>query len=311
MFRFSGTIDRRGFVVGVGIRIALLAGVALAAIVVVWGFLAATRCTVSACGFIPLFAAMIVAPLLGVLFLISLVGLIARRLRDMGVPAPLGLFVPLLLAGQDVYGFLPFLRPTSAFISLPLYLLEALALLAVLCVVPRREGRVSLRTLGWPAWIAVAIAFYVGGLALLRAFVSGPEAAASTYEILRWVHYAEIALIPALIVLPPLVAYALWPRAGQPLDLTPPVPAPSLPYFRLGLGALAVTAVCFVIAAPDIGFAALMYLFPLVLPNVVLYFLTLLTLYLLVRRPSGQRRRWASRWRWSSRAGAMRSTARP
>jgi hypothetical protein len=299
MFDFTGRWSRGRFIISIAISI-----VAFIALTVVFpfalvGFANATNCgsTGGACGAVGLLFSVIVKPLVFGLFFLSLIAPLAGRLRDIGVSPWLSLFVLLMVAADNA--FLQFSGAPWSFafsagvlnIEPPVYLLAALALMVVLAIVPPRDGRVSLRALGWPAVAMLAIAAPVAIAASYRIMWSLPGLVTTILPVVRVIQPVVLVGSYALFVLPFAAAFALWPRDGQDLDTTPVRDGPPIPFVRLALAALALAIVLVLSIGPN-GFGVMWLLMlpaamvPLVLPNAVLFFVVLLTIYLWVKRPS-------------------------
>lgn len=295
---FDRRWSRRRFIKSIVAAIVCYVSLTLAFPFALTAFAAATNCakTTGACGVVGLVFSSGVKPLVYGLFLFSLAGPLIGRLRDIGCSPWLSLFVLFLVVTDNaflVYGGAPGSFAFSAGvlqIDSPIFLLTALALMVVLSIVPARDGRVRLRTIGWPAWLALAIAVPVVFAAIYRLAWSFPGLLGTIVPLIRLVAPMIQVGIYALIVLPPAVAFALWPRAGEVVADAPSPPAgPRLPLVRMALAALALATMVTLIFGP-IG-AGLWWWFmlpaamvPMILPNALLFFAIILASYLWVRQ---------------------------
>ncbi len=298
MFRFSGTIDRKHFAIGIALRIGFFVAATVAFPFLMLPFAASFGCSPGTpsdgCGILGLVFAMAFKPLIFAIFLLSFPGILARRFRSIGLSPWLSLFVLLLIAADN--RVLTYLGTSWTFafstgvlsIRRPDFLLEALALLVVLCILPSREGRVRLQSLGWPAKLALVLAALTALLAGLRAIDSLPELTLVFMPVLvplwRVLFWSPVVLL----ALPPVALFALWPRAGERIDTTPRPPGRPLPIIPLVLVALGLTIAVLLVGSSQFGGpTSLIFMFvPLGLPNFALYFALVLALYLLIRRPS-------------------------
>src|SRR5262245_61897272 len=112
MFKFSGYLDRKRFLLASLIRIGLYIASVFAFPFFLRMLLTTMRCG-DACGVVGILAATAVKPLVFVLFVFSFVGISLRRARDTGIPAWIGLFIPMLFAAD--FTFLVFTATPWAF----------------------------------------------------------------------------------------------------------------------------------------------------------------------------------------------------
>jgi hypothetical protein len=298
---FRSRWSRKGFAISIAISIAAYVALTVVFPFALMAFATATNCgsVGGACGAVGLVFSMMFKPLVYGLLVLSLVPPLMGRLRDIGVSPWLSMFVLLLVVADNaflLYAGTPWSFGFSAgvlSIDLPVYLLVALALMVVLAIVPPREGRVSLRALGWPAWVTLAIAAPAGVAAIYRIMWSLPGTVSLFSPVLGPIRPVILAGSYALYVLPIAVGFALWPRDGQAVDLEVSVrQGPRLPLIHLALVALLLAVALVLSIGPNGGFDIMWMLMlpaamvPLVLPNAVLFFAVLLTIYLWVRRPS-------------------------
>lgn len=163
-------MGRRGYLIRIGLSVGLFVAAGLLFPVVAIPFLAVEGCwpdgARSNCtGLLSMILAAIYFPLVGIVFVISLVRPLMARLRDIGIN-PLYAFAVLALMLPD-YQFLMVGVGllTSVFLlggQRPDFVLEALALMVAIGCVPAREGRLILRNIGWPLWLAAALAALMG-----------------------------------------------------------------------------------------------------------------------------------------------------
>lgn len=298
---FRSRWSRKGFAISIAISIAAYIALTIAFPFALMAFATATNCgsVGGACGAVGLLFSMMYKPLVYGLFVLSLVPPLMGRLRDIGVSPWPSLFVLLLVVTDNaflLYAGTPWSFSFTAGvlnIDMPVYLLVALALMVVLAIIPPRDGRISLRALGWPAWVMLAIAAVVAVAAIYRIMWSLPGTVSLFSPVLGLIRPVILVGGYALYALPFAVGFALWPRDGQDVDMAPPTQeGPRLPLIQLALVAL-VQAIGLVLSiGPNGGFDIMWMLMlpaamvPLVLPNAVLFFAVLLTIYLWVKRPS-------------------------
>lgn len=97
MFKFDGFIDRRTFLRAAALRLGLFIASVLVFPFLLMGLASISACARvgGACGAVGLLGSMAFKPLAFVLLVFSFVGISMRRTRDVGMPGPLGLFIPL------------------------------------------------------------------------------------------------------------------------------------------------------------------------------------------------------------------------
>ncbi|WP_271894212.1 hypothetical protein [Candidatus Phyllobacterium onerii] len=146
MFTFTGYLNQRRFAYAAGLRIGLFVASILAFPFALYGlkFLTNCRSVDGTCGAVGLVGAMAFKPLVAYLFVLSFLGISLRRSRDAGLPAWIGLAIPLLLAA-DLNNLIVIGAPWSlAFsqgigTSWPRFAVQALACIFILCLLPSRE----------------------------------------------------------------------------------------------------------------------------------------------------------------------------
>lgn len=97
MFKFSGTISDRNFLVALAIRFLGLILTYIAFPFLVYGFALAIGCTQGACGILGIMAAIFIKPFIIGIFAFSLLGISVRRMRTLNIPAWAGLALPALV----------------------------------------------------------------------------------------------------------------------------------------------------------------------------------------------------------------------
>ena len=151
MFSFPGRTDRKRFLIGAVIRIALFVASVFAFPFILYGIALASNCgsVGGACGAVALIASGALKPLFFVAFVYSFIGLSIRRTRDAGLPAAVGLVVPLLIAADYRFGIFMGAHWSFAFSSgvlffrPPIFLAIALCAMLVLAVLPPREPMIA------------------------------------------------------------------------------------------------------------------------------------------------------------------------
>src|SRR5262245_59979910 len=258
MFKFAGTLGRKGFCLAAGLRIGLF----LASVVAFPFFLmvlaAGTDCRrVGACGAIATIGAAAYKPLVFAIFAFSFVGISMRRARDAGVLGWIGLFVPLLFAADQAFfvvAGIPWSFGTGVLhLPVPRYASLALACTAVLCALPsRRDDPVSRNPFGHVGWAAFGLGVFVAAHAILMVIAGVPEVlliAPMLWPASIFVPYAMVALVA-------LLAWIAWRErahvAVEPARSTPePEAHPGLPIKTLLALALVTTIAACYAAAPD------------------------------------------------------------
>jgi hypothetical protein len=179
MFRMSGRLEPAPFRRAAFVRVALFAAsiVAFPLLVVAVAWLSGCRSTGGACGALAAVMSMALKPLFFILLVASLVGISIRRSRDAGLPAAFGLFIPLLVAADSTFGI--FMLSHWGFavlasgvwsIKAPLFLLFALACMALLGLLPSRPRRQAIDT---PLdFLALPLAGAIAACAILRVGVN-------------------------------------------------------------------------------------------------------------------------------------------
>ena len=149
MFSFQGRLTRWRFLTGAAIRIVLFAATIIGFPFILWAIGKATNCASvgGACGAVALTASMALKPVFFFIFVFSLIGISLRRARDTGLPASLGLIVPLLALGDISIGSLAGAHWSHAFavgvlrpLPFPWFWLLALCAIVVLGVLPSRDS---------------------------------------------------------------------------------------------------------------------------------------------------------------------------
>jgi len=294
---FTDRWTRKRFSIWIALCLTIFIALSIAFPFVLLFLAGASRCSTvpGACGATGLVLSMMMKPTIYSVFLFCLIPPLAGRLRDIGVTPWLSLVVLLLVAADSA--FLVFVGAPWSFafsggaigINPPIFFLTALALMIVLAIVPPRDGRIALRSLGWPGLILLVIAIPVCIAAVFRLIWSVPGLLALVIGALGPIRPVINAGIFALIPLPPIAAFALWPRAGQ-VTVQGPTNRPGIPLVRLGLVALVLASILTLALAPR-GVGPLWVLMlpasaaTYVLPNALLFFMILLAIYFWVKRP--------------------------
>lgn len=168
MSRIPPSSSRRQFAVGFALRLVLYVWSILAFPWLLQGFAIATNCasTSGACGAVGLLGSMVWKPLTFDVFILSLIGLCAKRVRDLGVSGRYGLIIPLLFCA-DYQFFLAFGAPwTMGFslgimsVPLPVMSLTALALAILLSAAPAGLFK-AIHPIAGPALLASVAGFYL------------------------------------------------------------------------------------------------------------------------------------------------------
>jgi uncharacterized membrane protein YhaH (DUF805 family) len=296
MFRFYGRIGRKHFALAAVLRIALYA-----ASVVAFPFLLAalarwTRCGNDTCGALGLVSSMAFKPIVFVLFVFSFVGICVRRSRDAGMPAWIGLVVPLFLAAD--YTFLAYVMTPWSFgfatgvlhLALPYHALIALACVLFLCVLPTRVTPPGTRNpFGVPGLIAIGLGAFVAFNALwklLAGLVFGVQVMLAIGRWMWWMH----AITPyALAGFAASLCWIAWrERRYQEAQPIPPLPQRREPFASLLALAMVLTLLVFHMNLPKElqpwWLASLIQFTSAILPTLALNFVLVLAIWLVITR---------------------------
>jgi uncharacterized membrane protein YhaH (DUF805 family) len=298
MLRFYGRIGRARFAWGAGLRIALyIASVAgfpffLAALASITG----CRSVGGACGAVGLIGSMAFKPIVFVLFDFSFVGICLRRVRDAGMPAWIGLAVPLFFAADYVYlvyagtpwsfGF----ATGVLYLSLPYHALLALACIVFLCLLPTRVVPPGTRN---PFGAPGLIAFALGALIAINAVWKIPAVllvGTSVFLPMMRVMWPIGASIPYVLAgfVAALVFIAWRERRYRETEPLPPLPKDREPIASLLALALVLTLFLFHLNLPKElqpwWLAALLQLTSVILPTLALNFMLVLAIWLVIAR---------------------------
>jgi uncharacterized membrane protein YhaH (DUF805 family) len=222
---FSGRMSRGEFAGAAAARFGIFASGVLAIPALLYALDQSQYCPPEMCG--PRAASLItfgIMPLLYIGLMVSLIGIVVRRLRDIGVPTALAAVIPLLMLGDvlaaltlDGFVFSSYMR--HAVHPIPGNLVMALACIAFLCVArggdetgdafSRRWGTLGVITLGVVTVVSVvALMKFLSEITM--AFSGVVRADAVVYAML----YAS-ALITPIIVIALLGAVAFRDRLFQ------------------------------------------------------------------------------------------------
>ena len=222
MFTFSGHIDSRHFLRASLLRLALFVASVVVCPLILSGILVVSGCqrVGGACGAMGLIVATAYKPLATALLIFSFVGISLRRVRDVGGPAWMGLFIPLLFAADQtmltVVGAPWTLGFTMGvlFGRVPVYALLALWCIAILCVLPSGSGRGGF---GMPGRIAFGLGAAVAFFAGVQALGAFPGLSGVLFPLmlamgplLRFVDVAIPCLMAALAILLGFIAWTAW-----------------------------------------------------------------------------------------------------
>jgi uncharacterized membrane protein YhaH (DUF805 family) len=228
---FSGAMSRKAYALHCAVRVSIFVAVTIAFPFVLRLIVKNSGCKIDTCGALSLFVSFFAKPSIYVLFVLSLVGVTVRRLRDAGIPVGLAAVVPVLLLA-DLGFAMAFGAPWSVgFVVgilgpiLPKFMLTAFACLIFLCLIPgidegdehRRWGPAGLAALCLLlvmtayAILALLPAFapFAGGWKVLQLYIAmGPV----LYPLARFFPYAAVGLVVLL------AAVAWQQRAGAGLQ---------------------------------------------------------------------------------------------
>src|SRR5829696_563724 len=236
VFTFSNYLDPKRFAIAAGIRIGLFIVSIVIFPLLLWGIANASGCrgVGGACGALGLVVAMAYKPLVAVAFIFSFAGISVRRARDAGVAGWVGLFVPLLFAGDYVV-LTVFGAPWSLGFSLgvlhtavPRFTIMALWCIGAMCLLPSRaddgEG------FGLAGRVAAGLAVFVSIFAALQALSAAPALAALLLPLQlalsMLLRPAHMLLPAAMLALGGLLAWFAWIGRGArgTMPMRPSVP---------------------------------------------------------------------------------------
>ncbi|MEQ1715157.1 MAG: hypothetical protein ABL907_04105 [Hyphomicrobium sp.] len=295
MVTFEGYLDRRGYAIGSMVRLALFAVSVLGFPLVMLALKAISKCGHDTCAAVGLVGAMAFKPLAFALLTFSFVGISMRRVRDAGVPGWIGLFIPLLFMADS--SFLVFYAAPWSFafssgqlgISTPLYALLAVGSVAILSVMPSRDGERG-NPFGYIGWITFGLGIFIAIFAFLAFAFSIPGIASMIAPLAMVGFYGkQILLVP----MAGFLAGLIWIACQDGGDRMPSPRVGSAPsaFGKLPLKTLAATSVVLTVAAIFLAIPASISL-PLffvvqftqtVLPTFLLYFCVATAVYLTVK----------------------------
>lgn len=181
-----------------------------------------------ACGALALVIGVYVKPIIVIAFVASLFGVAIRRMRDLGVPGLVGLFVPLLLLFD--WQFLTIVgAPWSVGFVLggpggpPYFFLSALACMTVLCCLA--SGEAPAARFGIAGKLAIAVTIAVVVLGLVRFFFFGLVMSGGMTTAMAMLKVVGLAfrVAPWLLLFQVCVfAYLVWQDRSRRDDTTPP-----------------------------------------------------------------------------------------
>ena len=186
---FSGAVSRGAYARAATIRIGLYAAGNLAVFGLLYGLDKTHACTSEGCmAFVDATSVIIVLPALYILLVLSLIGVSVRRVRDIGLPVWLAAAVPILMAGDQLFGMTLAINIVNAYthpqnlhlgpVSVPRFLIMAMICIGFLCAARGKEevGGGEAQRWGLPAALAfgivtlssiaaaLSLAEYLGGL---------------------------------------------------------------------------------------------------------------------------------------------------
>jgi hypothetical protein len=223
MFHFFGRLSPSAFAIRAWAAVALCAAVAFALPSFVFALLSGSACD-DACGIVSSIIFIAVKSVFFFGFVAFLIGIGAPRARDLGLPAVVSLFLPLLVLADTTFGMI--LQPgwtasvVPAFLPMifPSYLLAALALLIYLSIAPSN----SLHVGNHPRLqqLALAIAIIIGAGAVVRMLPLWARlmiAGRPSYWVTMFDLYAPLLMAPLLGILSVL---AWLGRVSPPAEMT-------------------------------------------------------------------------------------------
>lgn len=296
MFRFRGFLGRKRFARAAAIRVGLFAACLFGFPFILWavGQLTNCRSVGGACGAVALMTSAAVKPLVSIVFVFSFVGIALRRARDAGLPAWIGLFIPLLLVADA--GFLIFFGAHWSFAfsagvlrgAAPLYVAVALICIAALSLLPSRDTAPGSRNpFGPPGMLAFALGIAIAAFAAMNAAALLPGLAPVLLPATRILWQARPLVPFAMAGFAVALAWIAWrsyrspPAVPTRAESLPPPPSPH----RLPIIAVAVMASILTFGAVAISMRSMMaplafvYQLHTVLPTFALYFCFLLASY--------------------------------
>jgi len=288
MFTFTGYLNQRRFAYAAGFRIGLFIASVLAFPFALYGLAILTDCRSvgGACGAVGLVGAMAFKPLVAYLFVFSFLGISLRRSRDAGLPAWIGLVIPLLLAA-DLNNLMVIGAPWSlAFsqgigTSWPRFAVQALACIFILCLLPSCEPTSGASfPFGNAGKIAFALGLYISFFNVLS--VLSGNRALDPYIRPIWMMMPRIFGMAVLYVKLAFMALMLWiawnerhqptpPKAGQPTSQPAGI---EMPNKEIIWSAVIVTFVVYALtvdAGPLFVISLPINFTPILLPTLLLY----------------------------------------
>jgi uncharacterized membrane protein YhaH (DUF805 family) len=301
MLRFAGYLDRKGFLWAAALRLTLFVASVVGFPFALSMVAIASNCRSvgGACGAVGLVTAVALKPLAFVLLVSSFVGISLRRVRDAGMPAWIGLIIPLLLAAD--YQFLIFSAAPWSFAfsagvlmtPVPQFAIFALVCIAVLCIFPSRaDSPTSRNPFGPIGLVAFGLALFVAFIAALRILDAVPILGWSTLWTsiplgrTLWVRYAMTGLAVLFVV---MAWRARRDSAVAPIyRISERPPGTAFPIKRLVGLALIPTLVAFAVGVGSQSFSlaisAAVNLVPILLPTFAIYFGIIFALFLVIWR---------------------------
>ncbi len=219
-----------------------------------------------------------------------------RRARDAGMPAWIGLAVPLFFAADYVY--LAYVATPWSFgfatgvlyLALPYHALLALGCVLFLCALPTRVTPPGTRNpFGVPGWIAFGFGVFIAFIALwkiLAGLAPGVQIMLRVGRAMWWIYLINPVPLAGLVV---VLGWIAWRERGyretQPI---PPPPQEREPFASLLALAFVLTLLVFHLNLPKElqpwWLAALLQFTSVILPTLALNFMLLLAIWLVITR---------------------------
>lgn len=177
MVSFSKFMTRKEYAVAAGWRLGLFIAATVGFPFALFAVLKGSNCASigGACGALALVIGLYVKPVIFIVFLGSMVAISVRRVRDLGLPAYLGLLVPALLVVDWQFATIVGAPWSVGFVlgglfSLPYHFLSALLCIAFLSCVGSAEGDADAPSdrFGLAGKIALALTCAILALGLMR-----------------------------------------------------------------------------------------------------------------------------------------------
>ena len=294
MFGFDGYLNRKQYAWAALHRLGLFAASVLGFPILIQALKSAVQCGHDTCAAVGLVGAMAFKPLAFTLFAISFAGVSMRRTRDAGVPGWIGLFIPLLLLGDYaffIYSAAPWSFAFSAGqigIPAPRFALLALSCIAVLCILPPRDGN-GQNPFGHVGWLAFGLGMFVALFALLSFATYFPgllvaPVGRGLYFGNQIISYAMAALFAALV-------WIVWQERGNGTIGSRPATEFTvhyrLPTLKLAAFAAAITLGAISLSITNslsIPLVIAAQFTTIVLPTFLVYFCLSVALYLLLTK---------------------------